>query len=361
MSKIQNKYSETQAEGLLYKEVSVLIEQSRGKVALIVNQEITLLYWHIGKVINEYLLKSKRAGYGETIVATVSRQLTVDYGKGFNKSNLHRMINFYKAFSEENKIATLTQQLSWSHFIEILILEEPLKREFYLELCKHERWSVRVLRERISSMLYERTALSKKPEDVIKQELGTLKTQGSVTTDLVFRDPYILNFLGLKDTYSETDLESAILNQLQHFIIELGTDFAFIARQKRIVIDNEDHKIDLLFYHRGLKRLVAIDLKLDRFKAAFKGQMELYLKWLDKYERRKDEESPLGLILCSKKQQEQIELLELNQGEIRVAEYITQLPSKELLAKKLHAAIELAKVTNTNKEKDNQTAIIQPD
>jgi predicted nuclease of restriction endonuclease-like (RecB) superfamily len=210
-------------------------------------------------------------------------------------------------------------------------------------------------------MLYERTALSKKPDELIKQELGVLKAQGSVTTDLVFRDPYVLNFLGLKDIYSETDLEAAILNQLQHFIIELGTDFAFIARQKRIVIDNEDHKIDLLFFHRGLKRLVAIDLKLDRFKAAFKGQMELYLKWLDKYERRKDEESPLGLILCSKKQQEQIELLELNQGEIRVAEYITELPSKELLAKKLHAAIELAKEKNMNKEPGNQPGITQSD
>ncbi|HEX5152778.1 MAG TPA: PDDEXK nuclease domain-containing protein [Parafilimonas sp.] len=353
MSKIKNKYSETQIAGVLYKEVAVLIERSREKIALTVNQEVTLLYWHIGKVINEYLLKNKRAGYGETIVATVSQQLTVEYGKGFNKSNLHRMINFHKTFREEDKIATLSQQLSWSHFIEILTLEEPLKRGFYLELCKHDRWSVRVLRERISSMLYERTALSKKPEELIRKELEVLKSQGPVTTDLVFRDPYILDFLGLQDTYSESDLEAAILNQLQHFIIELGTDFAFIARQKRIVIDNEDHKIDLLFYHRGLKRLVAIDLKLDRFKAAFKGQMELYLKWLDKYERRKDEESPLGLILCSKKQQEQIELLELNQGEIRVAEYITQLPSKELLAKKLHAAIELAKEKNTNNEQDN--------
>ena len=197
--------------------------------------------------------------------------------------------------------------------------------------------------ERIGSMLFERTALSKKPSDLIMKELNVLKSEGTVTTDLVFRDPYVLDFLGLKDTYSENDLESAILRQLQQFIIELGTDFAFIARQKVITIDQEDFRIDLLFYHRGLRRLVAIDLKLDKFKAAYKGQMELYLKWLDKHELKNGEESPLGLILCSQKQQEQIELLELNRGQIRVSEYLTQLPPKELLAEKLHYAIQIAK------------------
>jgi len=199
-------------------------------------------------------------------------------------------------------------------------------------------------------MLFERTALSKKPEELIRQELALLQSEGSVTPDLVFRDPYILSFLGLKDTYSESDLESAILNQLQQFIIELGTDFAFIARQKRITIDKEDHsRIDLLFFHRGLRRLVAIDLKLDRFKAAYKGQMELYLKWLNKYERKTGEETPIGLILCSQKQQEQIELLELNKGQIRVSEYLTQLPPKEILAEKLHRAIEIARENETKK------------
>jgi predicted nuclease of restriction endonuclease-like (RecB) superfamily len=198
------------------------------------------------------------------------------------------------------------------------------------------------LEERIGSILFERTALSKRPSDLIKKELNVLKSEGTVTTDLVFRDPYVLDFLGLKDTYSENDLESAILKQLQQFIIELGTDFAFIARQKVITIDGEDFRIGLLFYHRGLRRLVAIDLKLDKFKAAYKGQMELYLKWLDKHERKNGEESPIGLI-CSEKQQEQIELLELNRGQIRVSEYLTQLPPKRLLAEKLHYAIEIAK------------------
>jgi predicted nuclease of restriction endonuclease-like (RecB) superfamily len=327
----------------LYNEISSLINQSRRKVTLAVNQEMTLLYWYIGKTISSTLLKNKRADYGEAIVATLSQQLSLSYGKGFTKSNLHRMITFFKSFESEEKIATASQQLSWSHFVELIVVDSVLKRDFYMQLCIRELWSVRTLRQRISSMLFERTALSKKPDELIRNELKLLKSKGSVTPDLVFRDPYVLNFLGLKDVYSESDLESAILNQLQQFLIELGNDFAFVARQKRMVIDNEDHKIDLLFYHRGLKRLIAIDLKLDRFKAAYKGQMELYLKWLDKYERKAGEKAPIGLILCSEKSYEQIELLELNRGQIRVAQYLTQLPPKELLAEKLQWAIQIAR------------------
>ncbi len=345
MAKNESSLSEIKIAQLLYKDISTLIEQSRTRIALAVNQEITMLYWQIGKAIKTSLLKNQRAGYGEAIVATLSQQLSLSYGKGYTKSSLHRMMNFYIAFNDEKKIATLSQQLSWSHFVELIIIDDKLKREFYLQLSIKELWSVRILRERISTMLFERTALSKKPEQLLKQELDVLKTEGAVTPDLVFRDPYVLDFLNLKDTYSENDLESAILNQLQKFIIELGTDFAFIARQKRIIIDSEDHKIDLLFYHRGLRRLVAIDLKLDRFKAAYKGQMELYLSWLNKHERKAGEENPIGLILCSQKQQEKIELLELDKGRIRVAEYLTQLPSKELLAEKLHVAIQIARET----------------
>jgi predicted nuclease of restriction endonuclease-like (RecB) superfamily len=343
MKKNSEELPEIKLIEYLYNDIAELIEQSRGRVALTINQEVTLLYWSIGKTISTYLLKNKRADYGETIVATVSQQLTLKFGKGFNKSNLHRMMNFYKTFSDEQKIATLSQELSWSHFVELITIDDSLKRSYYSELSRRERWSVRTLRERIDSMLFERTALSKYPDETIKKQLDVYESEGSVTPDLVFRDPYVLSFLGLKDTYTENDLESAILNQLQEFIVELGTDFAFIARQKRIIIDGEDHKIDLLFFHRGLKRLIAIDLKLDRFKASFKGQMELYLAWLEKHERKAGEESPIGLILCSQKQKEQIELLELNKGQIRVAEYLTQLPSKALLAEKLHRAIEIAR------------------
>jgi len=203
-------------------------------------------------------------------------------------------------------VQTLSAQLSWSHIYTLLPIEDELKREFYIQICKHERWSVRTLRSRISSMLYERTAISKKPEQTIINDLKQLEAENKITPDLTFKDPYFLDFLGLHDTYSEKDLESAILLHLQNFITELGTDFAFLARQKRIIIDNEDYYIDLLFYHRGIKSLIAIDLKLDKFKAAYKGQMELYLRWLEKNEMQEWENKPIGLILCSEKSPEQI-------------------------------------------------------
>jgi predicted nuclease of restriction endonuclease-like (RecB) superfamily len=214
-------------------------------------------------------------------------------------------------------------------------------------MAAHERWSSRQLKERIDSMLYERTALSKKPAKLIEKELQVLKNEGPVTDTLVFKDPYFLDFLGLQDVYSEKDLESAIIIELQKFIIELGSDFAFMARQKRITIDEEDYYIDLLFYHRGLKRLVVIDLKLGRFKAAYKGQMELYLRWLEKYEMRQSEELPIGLILCADKSDEHVELLMLNEKRIKVARYLTALPSKEILLEKLHQAIEIARRNST--------------
>jgi predicted nuclease of restriction endonuclease-like (RecB) superfamily len=233
--------------------------------------------------------------------------------------------------------------LSWSHIREIIYIDDPLKRDFYIEICKHEHWDVRTLHNRIDSLLYERTAISKKPDLLIKQEIDVLRDDGKLTPDLVFRDPYFLDYLGLADTYSERDLESAIISELARFIIELGSDFAFLARQKRITIDSIDYYIDLLFYHRKLKCLVAIDLKLGRFKAAYKGQMELYLRWLEKYEMTEGENKPIGLILCSGKNSEHIELMQLDKSNIRVADYLTKLPDMKLLESKFKQSIERAK------------------
>lgn len=327
----------------IFEQIVPYIEKARTKVAFVLNSEITLLYWRMGREMEEYILVGERAAYGKQIISSLAKQVSLKYGNGFSYSSLTRMIHFYKLFPDAEIVATLSQQLTWSHFVELLPIEDDLKRSFYLELCRKEHWTIRTMREKIDTMLYERTALSLKPEETIAKELEILKEEGTNTPDLVFRSPYVLHFLGLKNTYSEQDLETAILNHLQDFIIELGSDFAFLARQKRIIIDEEDFHIDLLFYHRGLKRLIAIDLKLGKFKAAYKGQMELYLRWLDKYERKTGEESPIGLILCAEKRQEQIELLELAEGNIRVAEYLTTLPSKEILAKKLHLAIEIAR------------------
>src|SRR3990170_3382283 len=253
------------------------------------------------------------------------------------------MIRFAEVFPDREIVHALSGQLSWTHLREIIYLEDSLKRDFYAEMCRVERWSTRTLKEKINSMLFERTAISKKPAELARQELQSLREEDKMTPDLVFRDPYLLDFLGLSDAYSERDLESAILNELEKFLLEIGTDFTFVARQKRITIDNDDYYLDLLFYHRGMHRLVAIELKLGKFRAADKGQIELYLRWLDKYERRDGEDSPLGLILCAEKSTEHVELLQLAKSGIRVAEYFTELPPRELLQRKLHDAIRLAR------------------
>ncbi|MFY8187284.1 MAG: PDDEXK nuclease domain-containing protein [Flavobacterium sp.] len=327
----------------LIKSIVNLIETSRQNVAKTVNQELTLLYWNIGKNINEELLNNTRADYGKKIIPELSSKLTELYGAGFNRRNLQSFIKLYTVFEDVTILHTVCAKLSWSHLRNIIYIENEIKRQFYIQIAIHERWSVRTLQNRIDSMLFERTAISKKPEQTIINDLEQLKSNKQITTDLTFRDPYILDFLGLHDTYSEKDLESTILTHLQYFITELGNEFAFLARQKRIIIDNEDYYIDLLFFHRGLRRLVAIDLKIGKFKAAYKGQMELYLKWLEVNEQKDGEEKPIGLILCSEKSPEQINYLMLDNNEhIKVSEYLTQLPEKKILIEKLEKAIQFA-------------------
>jgi predicted nuclease of restriction endonuclease-like (RecB) superfamily len=297
----------------------------------------------VGQRIRKDILEEKRAGYGEEIVSTLSRELAAEFGNGYSRPNLFRMVRFAEIFPEEQIVSTLSRQLGWSHYVEIIPLKDELQREFYAEMCRVERWSVRTLRQKIAGMLFERTALSKKPTELAKKELAALREEDKLTPDLVFRDPYLLDFLGLKDIYGEKDLEAAILREMEAFILELGIGFTFVARQKRITVGEDDFYLDLLFYHRKLRRLIAIELKLDKFKPAYKGQMELYLRWLERYEQQPGEFSPIGLILCASKSEEQIELLQLGKSGIRVAAYMTELPPRELLQKKLHEAIKLAR------------------
>ncbi|MBA4312320.1 MAG: hypothetical protein C0417_06795 [Chlorobiaceae bacterium] len=326
----------------LLRDITSYIEDARSRAAVSVNEILTLRNWLIGDRIQKEFLKKRRAEYGEQIVATLSQQLTEAYGSGFTRDSLFRMIQFAKHFHQKDIVVTLSRQLSWSHFVELVALEDNLKREFYTELCRGERWSVRTLRQKMDGLLYERTGISRKPASLAKKELALLRTDMKMSPDLVFRDPYFLDFLGLKNSYSEKDLETAILHDIENFILEFGKDFAFVARQKRITIDHVDYYIDLLFYHRGMKRLVAIDIKLGKFQAADKGQMELYLRWLDRYERRIGEKNPLGLILCADKSDEHIQLLQLERSGIRVAQYLTVLPPKKILMQKLHDAIHMA-------------------
>ncbi len=320
-----------------------LIEAAREQTARAVNSTLVTMYWQIGKRIREDVLKEHRAGYGQEIVSTLSKQLIAEYGKGFSKPNLSRMIWLAGAFPDEEIVAALSRQLSWSHFVELIPLEDSLKRDFYAELCRVERWSVRTLRHKIGHLLYERTAVSRKPDVLIAKDIAALRDDDRLTPDMVFRDPYFLDFLGLSGQHVEQDVEDAILRELEAFILELGTDFAFVARQKRITVDNEDYYLDLLFYHRRLRCLVAVDLKLGKFQAADKGQMELYLRWLQKHDMQAGEEPPIGLILCADKSDEHVELLQLKDSGIRVAQYLTELPPKKLLVQKLLDSIRLAR------------------
>ena len=320
-----------------------LIQEARQDVARSVNSVLVMLYWRVGKRIRKDILKEKRAEYGERILPTLSAKLEVEFGSGFSQRNLASMVRFAEVFPDPEILHTLCAKLSWSHFRQIIYLRDDLQRNFYAEMCRIENWSVRTLGRKISGMLFERTALSRKPAELAKQELAALRDEDRLTPDLVFRDPYFLDFLGLKDTYSEKDLETAILREMEAFILELGVGFSFLARQKRITVDNTDYYLDLLFFHRKLRRLVAIELKMGKFKAADKGQMELYLRWLERYEKQEEEGSPIGLILCAGKSEEHVELLQLERSGIRVAEYMTELPPRELLQKKLHEAIKLAR------------------
>jgi predicted nuclease of restriction endonuclease-like (RecB) superfamily len=324
----------------LVDELRALIEQSRRQLASAVHSGLTLLYWGMGQRLLREVIQGNRAEYGEQVVETVAKHLAAEYGRGFSVKNLRHMIRFAESFPDASIVSTLSRQLAWSHFLELIYLKDPLAREFYAQMCSQERWSVRRLRERKDTQLFERTALSRKPDDLLAQELATLRKQGEFGPALVLKDPYVLDFLGLHDRYLEKDLEDAILRELELFLLELGAGFTFLARQKRIQIDHDDFYIDLLFYNRRLKRLVAIDLKLGDFKASDKGQMELYLRWLAKHEQEPGEAPPLGIILCSGKKKEQIELLELDAQGIHVAEYLTALPSKDMLQAKLHDAIQ---------------------
>ncbi len=329
------------SDALLH-EIRALIEDARRQVAHAANAGLTIAYWRIGKRLLTENLTDGRGEYGQQILASLAQQLERDYGKGFSYSALTRMARFAELFPDERILVSLIQELTWTHFIALLPLKDPLAREFYAEMCRVERWSVRTLRQKIGGMLFERTALSKNSPEVVRQELATLR-DGQMTPDMVFRDPYLLDFLGLSGAYSEKDLEAAILREMESFLLEMGNGFCFVERQKRMSVGKDDFYLDLLFYHRHLRRLVAIELKLESFQPSHKGQMELYLRWLDKHERAAGEDPPIGLILCASADAEQIELLQLDEASIRVAEYLVELPPVAVLRERLHRAIEHAR------------------
>ena len=342
--------SNIQSENQLFTDLKHLIEDARSRVASVANAGITMLYWHIGERINREILGNQRAEYGKQIVATLARQLKQEFGKGYEEKSLRRMMQFANLFPDPNIVAPLATQLSWSHFVEVIPLKDDIQREFYLTMAAEEHWTKRVLRAKIDGMLFERTAISDKPEELIRSELAAIRDERKISPDMVFKSPYFLEFTGLKGRYTEETLENTLINHIEQFLLELGDGFTFVARQKRMIIDGEDFHLDLLFFHRKLHRLIAVDLKLGRFKAQYKGQMELYLRWLERYEMQPGEETPLGLILCTEGSQEQIELLQLDATGIKVGQYMTELPPKDVLIRQLQRTITSYEQTEDSKE-----------
>lgn len=322
------KNSDLQWDNHLFSELSELIEKSQQQVVSYANSTLTILFWQVGKRINEDVLNNQRASYGKQIVSLIAIRLEEKYGRNFTEKNIRRMMQFAQEFPDFQIVVTLSRQLSWSHFLILIPLKTAEARMFYAELAITEVFSVRDLRKQIATKTFERT------------QIANLQVQQSEIIPVnTFKDPYLLDFLGLRSDYLEKDIETAILHQLENFILELGKGFAFVERQKRMIIDGEDFYLDLLFFHRKLKRLVAVELKLGKFQAKYKGQMELYLKWLNKHEKQDGEDTPIGLILCAESSKEQIELLEIHKDGIMVAEYFTELPPKKELEKKLHQAL----------------------
>ena len=329
---------------VLFNDVCLIIDQARRHVATYVNVEACLMNWHVGKRIKEDVLYNQRAEYGKQILKNLSVKLTERYGTGWGTEKLKHCVRSAYLFSEDDIMYAARTQLTWTHLRSLMSLKDSLERQFYMEMCRIEHWDTRTLDEKIDSQLYQRTAISQRPEEVIRRELKELREEDTLNPDIVFRSTYFLDMLGLPDVFSEKDLENSILNQLLEFIKELGSDFTFVDRQKRITVDSEDYFIDLLFFHRGLRRLVAIDLKLGKFKPAYEGQMRLYLRYLNKNDRKPWEEEPIGLILCSEGNTEHIKYFMLDDdSDIRVAQYYTELPSKELLADRLQRAIAIAR------------------
>lgn len=320
------------SEVVLLKHVSSIIDKRRYNAGAYANREITLMYWEIGYYISSVVLDGERGEYGKRIVSELATQLVEKYGRSFELRNLRRMVQFSNKFRELKIVSELATKLSWTHFIELLGVKSEAATLYYAKEVVDRNLGTKELRHLISRKSYER------------REIANLhRTEESTVPFNVFKDPYLLDVLSLKENFLEADLEKAILTELEAFILEFGHGFTLVERQKRMIIDGEDIVLDLLFFHRKLKRLIVVELKIGKFKAAYMGQMSLYLKWLNRYERQEGEEAPIGIILCTEANRGQIELLELDKAGIAVAEYWTDLPPKKQFERKIKEIMAEAK------------------
>lgn len=330
----------------LISDIRELIERSKDNVARAINSQMTMLYWHIGKRIRQEIIGRERAEYGEQIVKNLAKTLTSEYGKSFSRSSILKMIQFYDFLTDEQIVSTLSRQLSWSHIIELLPLKNKTEQEFYAYMAIESNWSVRQLRYNIHVMTYDRTISSQKSKTPLQIPAINIDYKKELMQpDILLKDPYLLDFLGLKGDFYESDLEEAILREIEKFLLEMGTGFSFVARQKRISVDGDHFYLDLLLYNRKLKRMVVIELKKGKFKAEYMGQMTLYLNYLKEYERYEGEEAPIGIILCTEKSASQVKLLDLSKSGIHVAEYWTELPSQDVFERKIQEIVVRAQET----------------
>ena len=313
---------------ILFQKIAALIEQSRRAIYAHASGATVMMFWEIGRHANEDILQNKRADYGKQIVVTLSRQLTEKYGRTYETRNLRRMMQFNEQFPDFEIVSSATTQLTWTHIVELLPLKSHEAKLFYMNEVAKGLLTVKQLRGLVSRKAFER-----------KEIADTQLTSASSIPFGAFKDPYLFDTLGIKDEFLEADLEETILRELEKFILEFGVGFTFVERRKRMILDGHDRYLDLLFFNRELKRLVAIELKIGRFRAEHKGQMSLYLAWLDKYERKDWEESPIGLILCSESGRDELELLKLDRDGILVAEYWTALPPKAEFEQKIQTIL----------------------
>jgi predicted nuclease of restriction endonuclease-like (RecB) superfamily len=267
-------------EESLFGDVTTLIEAARGRVAVTVNAELTMLYWGIGRRIREDVLDGVRGAYGQQIVQRLADRLTARYGRGYSKVNLLRMVRFADVYPAHEIVSTLWTQLTWSHWWRLIALEDAGERRFYEALATRDHWSVRTLERQIQRRLYQR-ALDGHDPAALAADLADA-ADGVAAPALALRDPYVLDFLGLDSAHSEADLERAIIDEMQRFLLELGAGFAFVARQKRITVDGDDYYLDLLFHHYVMRCFVAVELKTRKLQPGDKGQMSCTCAgWID--------------------------------------------------------------------------------
>jgi predicted nuclease of restriction endonuclease-like (RecB) superfamily len=326
-----------------YNQIIDLLQAARNSVVLAVNQTMVLTYFKIGeRIVKEEQNGKDRAEYGKSLLLGLSNVLTKEFGKGFSVTNIQQMRNFYLAYEKQQTLSVKSKKaikqtvsvifnLSWSHYLILVRIENEDERKFYEIEASKNNWSVRELDRQVNSSLYERLCISKEKEEIVK-----LSKNGQIIEkafDLI-KDPYVLEFLNLeeKTSYNETDLEQALINKLEHFLLELGKGFTFVGRQVRFTFDEEHFRVDLVFYNRLLKCFVLIDLKIGKLKHQDLGQMQMYVNYYDRFVKLEEENKTIGIVLCKDKKDTMVEItLPENNEQIFASKYELILPSKKEL------------------------------